>query len=317
MSETTSLYAVADHRAFVGLVAMLNSLRLAGHEESLVVLDAGLAARQRELLSAHTTLVPAARSSVLPHLLKTRGPLQRPADVMILLDADLVVTGSLERLIESARSGMCVLVGDAVGDRFHPEWGALLGLGAHRREPYMNSGIIALPRDPGLVILELVERSQARVEGRGTMVSGGTPRDPFYYIDQDIWNAVLSAVTEPDGLEVLDPRLAPHPPFRDLRVLQELPPRCAYSDGTEPLALHHVGRKPWLKPTRSNVYSRLLPPLLLTPGLTVTLAPEDVPLRFRRGPLATLERARQELLALGWSQRGKLGIRRRLAAARR
>jgi hypothetical protein len=316
MSQTTSFYAVADRRAFVGLVAMLNSLRLAGHEEPLVVLDAGLEPRQRELLSAHATLLPAVGGSVLPQLLKTQGPLHRPADVMVLLDADLVVTAPLSPLVEAARSGRCALVGDPVRDRFYAEWGEVLGLGAHRREPYMNAGIIALPRAPGLEILELAERGQAHVDERRSMLAAGSPDNPFYFLDQDVWNAVISAMTEPDGLEVLEPRLAPHPPFRDLRVLSELPPRCAHVDGTQTLALHHVGRKPWLKPTRRNAYSRLLPPLLLTPGLTLTLAPKDVPLRFRRGPLATVERARQELLALGWSQRGKLGIRRRLAARR-
>ena len=42
------------------------------------------------------------------------------------------------------------------------------------------------------------------------------------------------------------------------KILDEATLRCAYDDGVEPYALHHVARKPWLAATRWNVYSRLV-----------------------------------------------------------
>src|SRR4051812_49061180 len=52
-------YCVADARYFLGLVALLNSLRLHGHPEPVYVLDRGLTGSQREHLAPHVELVEA------------------------------------------------------------------------------------------------------------------------------------------------------------------------------------------------------------------------------------------------------------------
>ena len=53
-----AFYAVTG-RDFFGAVALLNSLRLLGHDEPLLVVDCGMTARQRELLAEHATALPA------------------------------------------------------------------------------------------------------------------------------------------------------------------------------------------------------------------------------------------------------------------
>src|SRR5205823_2574176 len=54
-----AIYAVADRNYFIGAVALLNSLRLVGHDEPLFLIDAGLTPAQRQLLAPHVRLVAA------------------------------------------------------------------------------------------------------------------------------------------------------------------------------------------------------------------------------------------------------------------
>ena len=73
---------------------MVNSLRVHGHSDPVYVLDCGLDPDQRDLLAPHATLVPAP-SEAPPWLLKTVAPLRHPAEVMVLIDADMIVTRPL------------------------------------------------------------------------------------------------------------------------------------------------------------------------------------------------------------------------------
>ena len=56
-----AFYCVADERYFLGAVGMINSLRLLGHDEPAFVLDCGLTASQRTLLSPRRRVCPGAR----------------------------------------------------------------------------------------------------------------------------------------------------------------------------------------------------------------------------------------------------------------
>lgn len=315
MGGGAAFYCVADSRHFLGVVALINSLRLLGHDETIFVADSGLEPGQRALLAPHAALVPAGEAPA-PHLLKCMVPRARPADTTILVDADVILIRPLTPILLAAGE-RAVVFADAVPHRFHPEWSELLGVGPLRRQPYVNSGLLVLPRALATRILPRVVAGQTRVDVARSFVARGHAGDPFYYLDQDVWNAVLAACLSPDELLILDHRLAPHPPFAGLRLLDESELRCAYADGTEPYGLHHVGpRKPWLAATRWTVYSRLLRRLLLAPDLALRLEPDQVPLRLRPGSLAWVDRRRATLVALAASQRGRLGLRRRLAARR-
>ena len=87
--------------------------------------------------------------------------------------------------------------------------------------------------------------------------------------------------------------------------------RCEYSDGTEPMVLHHIQRKPWLSPMPSNAYSRLLTRLLVTPDLPLRVPPATIPLRLRDGKLASIDRRWISVRDAVTQRRRSLGIRRR------
>ena len=215
----TAFYTVADARFFVGLVALLNSLRLTGHDEPLLVHDCGLDPRQRELLAPHVELVPApaVRS---PVLLTGRLPLERPAGVVVLIDSDVIVTRSLAPLLETAATGSIVAAADRHSERFFPAWGELPGGAPVAPHPYVNNGLAALPGS-ALALLEQATSIQERLPVE-TPTRGGTSRDdPFYYLDQDVFNALLSTEPWRERLAALEHRLVPFPPFPGLRLIDE------------------------------------------------------------------------------------------------
>jgi len=134
----------------------------------------------------------------------------------------------------------------------------------------------------------------------------------------DVLNAVLATRFDRGQLVVVDQRLSPFAPFDGVELLDEASLRCRTAERAEPYLLHHVLRKPWLAATKSNVYSRLLTRVLLEPDVELRLDPEDLPLRLRRGWLASADRVRASVQAsVRPYVRGRIGVRRRLAARRR
>ncbi len=287
---SASFYCIADERYFLGAVGLLNSLRLVGHSEPIVVLDCGLSDPQRELLAPQAELIDAP-SGAPPTLLKTIAPSRRPAETMILIDTDMIVTRRLDDLIETA-------AGAAVGfrndiDRHVPEWSSVLGLGDLRRHPYLSFGFLALGGERAVEVVDLLGELQARIDFERTYWRQRRVTDyPLLYADQDVLNAILAARLEPTEVVALDQRLAPLPPFAGLRVADERSLRCAYADGTEPYMIHHWLAKPWLEPTHHGVYSRLLRRLLVGEDVAIRVPPQMIPLRFRHGVAAFADRMR-------------------------
>src|SRR5438067_2605739 len=119
-----SIYAVVERRHFLGAVALINSLRLHGHGQPIFLLDCGLDSEQRELLSKEATILEADRSTA-PHLLKADAPLRCPDELMLLIDADIIVTQSLDPLIERAQRGKIVAFADRLV-RFDARWQQML-----------------------------------------------------------------------------------------------------------------------------------------------------------------------------------------------
>src|SRR5215210_3394157 len=130
-----AFYTIADGRYFLGAVGLVNSLRLLGHREQVFLLDCGLTKSQRNLLAPHVTLVSAAGDGP-PWLRKAAAPALHPAEVMVLIDADIVVTRPLKDLIERSPAKVTAFRNER--DRFIPRWGELLGLGPIRRGPYLS-----------------------------------------------------------------------------------------------------------------------------------------------------------------------------------
>jgi hypothetical protein len=300
---------------FLGVVGMINSLRLLGHQEPIFLLDCGLSPRQRELLRPHVTLVPGPRD-VPPYVLKTIAPLRHPAEVMVLIDADIVATRSLADLIAHASEGRVVATQNDT-DRFVPAWGQLLGLGPVRRQPYVSSGLVFLGPGVGEQVLTLMASLIDRVELDLTFDQRNDPSYPFFYMEQDVLNGILASRVERERVVALPHRLVPNPPFAGLRRPDEATLRCAYRDGTEPYALHHFAVKPWLEPARHGAYSRLLRRLLTGADVPMRVSEEELPLRLRSGARAWLDRKRVDLgETIHWHIREPLAARVRSWTAR-
>jgi hypothetical protein len=315
-----AFYTVADSRYFLGAVALLNSLRLVGHDEPIFLVDVGLTPGQRSLLADHATLIPAPKGEAAVFLTPL-GPMQYPASVAVLLDADIIVTRSLTDLIDAARGGRFVAFSDPNHDRFFPEWSGTLELGPLRRHPYINAGALFFPDSLGRRLLHLWSEAQAKVGLEQTRYGKGGLSDPFYFADQDVLNAIVAARLEQGEIMALEQRLAPHPPFGGLRLVDRESLVCRYPDGVQPFLLHHVLGKPWLKATRTSIYSLLLSRLLLASDVALRLEPGQLPLRLRAGWLAGADRERANAQAFVYAharrQLGRLGIRTRLTAWRR
>jgi hypothetical protein len=311
-----AFYCVSDRRHFVGVVALLNSLRLVGHEQTFYLVDAGLTAEQRQALQEHVKLIPAPQNAC-EILLTPFAPLRHPAEVAVLLDADIMVVRPLTELLELAGYGRLVVFQNNPpnDNRFFPEWQAALKLGRLRRQAYFNCGLVVLPHSANRLLRQWNE-GLSQVEVEQTWHGRGDLSEPFYFGDQDVLNAVAAATLEPSELAMLEHRLAPHPPFNGLRLLDPQRLTCEYADHTQPFVLHHVLAKPWLKPTPDTVYSRLLRRLLLEPDVTLRLDPGDLPLRLRRGRLAAADRRRAHVQATAYAhvrhQVGRLGLRGKL-----
>ena len=288
-----AFYCVADERYFLGAVGMINSLRVLGHDEPVFVLDCGLTAEQRRLLSPHATLVDAPGEAP-PWLLKTVAPLRHPAEVMVLIDVDIIVTRSLDELIARAAEPRVVAIENDT-QRFVAEWGELLGLGEVRRQPYVSSGLVLAGQPLGEQVLRLMDELQDKVNFDRTFWRANAPDYPFLYGDQDVFNAILAGRIERELLVALPNSLAPNPPFKGLRVVDETSLRVAHPDGTEPYAIHHHTAKPWLEPTHHGVYSRLLRRLLIGSDVPVRVDVAELPRRFRPGFRAWLARKRTNI----------------------
>jgi hypothetical protein len=302
-----AFYCVTGRDFFPGAVALVNSLRLNGHFDPIRVLDCGMDPEQRDQLASQATILPAP-SDAPPSMLKLVAPQALPADVMFLLDADIIVTRPLDDLITEAARGRLVAF-ENESSRFFPQWGEMLGLGPVRRGRYVMSSAIGLDRQLGRQILPLVEAKQLEVDTDRTWLAGSRDEAaPFFYADQDVLNAVIAARLGTDRVFALDSRLAAVPPFEGLRIVDARAARCAYPDGSEPYLLHHYFRKPWLVRMRSNVYSRLLTRLLLANDVALRLDPAAVPPRLRTGPAAALVRAAVDVVV-----GGPAALRRRLA----
>jgi hypothetical protein len=242
--------------------------------------------------------------------------------VGVLVDADIVVLRSLSEVVEMARGGRVTgFVNDPPNDRrSFPEWGHALRLGEIRPQPYLNAGLVAVPGPLQPRLLPAWTELQRTVDPAQTRYGGARLTDPFYFADQDVLNALLSSRFGPEEVAVLEHRLAPHPPFAGLQLVDAGSLVCRYDDGVVPYLLHHTMHKPWLRATRTTVYSRLLTRLLLADDVTIRLSPAELPTRLREGVGAELARRRDTAFVgvrtATRRQLGRFGIRTRIADAR-
>jgi hypothetical protein len=281
MAERLAFYCMSSDEYFPGAVALINSLRLQGHRDPVYVLDCGLSDPHREALSTQATIVEGP-SGLPPYLLKTFAPSRHPAETMVLIDVDMVVTRPLGSMLAQSPAGGLLAFKDNI-DRFVTEWAELLGRDDARETPYVSSGLVVLAGEKGREVLELWNEHIAAPEYERSWFGRRETDYPWLFLDQDVLNAVISTTLGDDELAVLDKRLAPHQPYRGLRLRDARRLRCAYRDGTEPYVLHQYLDKPWLEPMYHGIYSKLLSRLWLGDDVALRLPRDEIPLRMRDG----------------------------------
>src|SRR6266487_1359271 len=142
-----AFYTVSDARFFVGTVALLNSLRLTGNEQPLVVLDQGLEPEQREQLGRHATVVTFESQLRHPVTVKPFPCMVDGAATVVVIDSDMIVASSLDDVVAEANVGRICLFPDHISDRarWFAEWQEVFDLvDEPRRQAYLNSGFVAL-----------------------------------------------------------------------------------------------------------------------------------------------------------------------------
>ena len=302
MTPPLAFYCLSSELYYPAAVGLVNSLRLQGHDEPIYLLDCGLAQEHRELLAREVTIVPGPAATP-PYLLKTIAPAANPAEVMVLIDVDMVVTRPLTPLIERAAEGNVLAVKDNL-DRYVPEWGRLLGLGDSEPGPYVSSGLVIAGGGVGAALIGHWHDRLNLVEYERSWFERDEAGYPFAYLDQDVLNAILRSPVARDRLVALDRGLAPVPPFHGLEITDARTLRCRAADGVEPYLIHQFVRKPWIEPMYHGIYSKLLRRLWLADDVALRLDERELPRRLRRGTLARLERRAVDAIDLArWYSR--------------
>lgn len=302
---------IADSAHYVGLVALVNSLRLHGHDDPITVLDVGLTDAERAELAPHCDVVDPPGPGRHAWLLAPHACLARPATVVVSVDADVIVTAPLDAILARARDGKICAFPDPLRTRWFGEWEHEFALpGPPRRQPYVNTGFVAFSTR---AFPELLGEWAARCDAVSVVPTTAPPLDlgdPLALADQDSFNALLMSVVPAERLSVQPRAEAVQGPWAltqthvdDLRTLA-----CSL-DGTPITLLHSFGSpKPWhAQPgryLRASAYLLCLRRLLVGDDVALRSEVRRVPWLAPglRGELAL--RSRTTLTSVwGWGRR--------------
>ena len=319
---------VADERFFLGAVALVNSLRLSGNPEPIVVMDAGLSSAQRALLSdvCDVRPLPVDQRGAHQTFLKPAVMLEL-SGTAVWIDSDIIVTDRLEPILADAASGRICAFPDGAPEnhaRRVDEWVTLLGLGAELRpQVYVNAGFLAFRVDlwDGVVRRWWDLCDRVRVErSRFPHLPDTDARlaHPFAYLDQDVLNGLLMSEVERESIHLLDWRAAGVADIRgSIRVVDVQRLRCQHGDVPTVLLHDWLHPKPWFPDARGrflldkngsyyDAYEELMARLLTSDDAPVRVPSRDVPVWLRTGRMARLARRgprRAREVALGALER--------------
>src|SRR4051794_8977367 len=281
-----TFYTISEARFFLGTVMLLNSLRLTGNKGKLVVLDAGLEPAQRALLGRHAEVVDLPRKILnAPGTMKPYPFMVDASGAVVLIDSDIVVTGSLHDTLDLAREGRIVAAPawkETTRKRWFAEWETALELRAPlRREEWFHAGFVVLETKHWPEFLERWYELCERV-----------PTDQAFKDDQlfnaqdaDTLNALLMSEIPRSALALLpqgDEAFAGDIVVEDVRslrcTLNERPTRFLhYPDSPKPWQ-----RRGWLRAGATG-YAKIMRRLLFAPDVQLRLDPADVAVWIRPG----------------------------------
>ena len=310
--------AIVDSAYFLGAVALINSLRLTGHTGEISFLDVGLGERQRAFLEQEARIHRGTDvSGWVSVFAKPVLGLLEPDRVVVMLDNDLIITGSLEPLVDAASEGAIAAVRDPDPTRWFGEWEEMFSLRAPlRRGVYANGGCVALSTDRWHEFLvRWFELGQSVAEARAkrpfVMLRQDFVSDPVGLNEQDTLNALLMSEVPEGSISLWEHDLTPHWVERDeVRVVDSRTLRCDMK-GQAPLFLHCTGQpKPW-QPRgwlvrRFGAFNSLLTRVLTGEDVRLRLPPEQIPPWLRSGARARM--IEHSSAALAETARGALTI---------
>lgn len=290
-TEAATFFTICNEPFFPGLVALLNSLRIIGHNDPLVVLDLGMSHSQRARLEPHaivvdvpmTAMAHATTFKAFPSFLDPRG-------VVVIIDSDMIVTRSLADPIDLASKGKICVFPDhhSQAERRFEEWESAFELkGPLRQQPYVNSGFIALSTECWPDFLQRFWEVCQLVPPDARMI-GESQNNPFWGADQDALNALLMSEVAPDAIELLP---AAHEVYPDrltrTRIIHSFTLECRIH-GEQPAILHYSmapkawDRKGWVR-VRRDAYVRLFPRIVCGNDARLRMEPKELPLWLRPG----------------------------------
>jgi hypothetical protein len=286
-----TFFTICNDPFFPGLIGLINSLRLMGHRDPIVVADCGLTPGQRELLSPHCTLfeVPD-KETTHPMQYKAFAYLLKPRGTVVIIDSDMIVTNDLSAVLTKAAEGKVCVFADLEDGRWFAEWQAIFDVRPPRRfQTYACSGFVAFSTLHWPHLLERWWNACARIP---TAPAGSQHAEdgPTSQKDQDALNAVLMSEIPAEALAFLpnEDQVSrwqfPAVQLRDAAGLS-----CSHQ-GVEPTILHAcLSPKPWQRGgVRRNAYVTLLRRLVTGSDTEIQVPSRLVSLWLRRGLAAEL-----------------------------
>lgn len=267
--DDVCLYSICNASYFPGLIALINSLALTGHHHPIIVGDCGLTDAQQQFLrgvpccSLHaldpTMVQNPTQYKAFPLLAGARG-------IAVIIDSDMIVTGSLEPIIAKARAGKLCAYPNPIDDRWFAEWQQVFDLPTvPRRQVYVCAGFLAfsVPAYPDL--LRQWWDACAKIVSHPTVQEGGRWDSPTSQADQDALNAILMTTYPAEALS-LEP--ADQTAYRwDFHLVEtrDVTQLECYFRGDRPVILHaSLTPKPWQREgVTRDTYTMLLFRLLL------------------------------------------------------
>lgn len=313
-------FTIADSGYFLGLVALVNSLRLQAHHDPVTVLDLGLLPEQRAALGAQCEFVrPESGLARHPFFLEPYVCLLRPAQTVVYVDSDIIVTHSLDRILAAARRGKVCAFPDMNPERWFAQWQDIFGLAAPpRHQTYVNAGFLAFSTGHFPTLLQRWSEGCARIAGHPTHHKTRDLTRPTALTSQDALNAVLMSEVARDRIEIQPPRAAAQGPdeLAATSVINRTTLACRFGD--RPVVLLHAwGRhKPWAleeaTKLRRTAYLICLRRLLVARDMPVRTSGNHAPRWLRPGftGAATL----RMLTALSRARRVAWRVRHRITA---
>ncbi len=272
-------------------MALVNSLRLQGRTDPITVLDLGLHEAQREALRTECDLVvPPAHSPRHPWLLEPQACMLRDAETVVYVDADIIVSGSLDRVIDTARQGYICVYADVPSTRWFAEWEDIFTLALPpRRQPYINAGFLAFSSRAFPDLLARWFDCCDRLVNQPTYLDTGSLDSPTALSSQDALNAILMSEVAPDRIAFLRAEAEAQGPDQLARTrVVDVECLICHFDGLPTTLLHAWGSpKPWepaaAKGLRRSAYLQCMRRLLTADDVAVPLAPASLPVWLRPG----------------------------------